>query len=501
MIILNEADENNKDIPEVLTNNLNDNLIKLQDIFTYPLNKDFMVKNLSIQCLKRKGVLLYLNPLVDKAKIDNHIIAPLMFTKLDNTLGNIGTILIEKVLSIKDIAKTSNNKEIINELLNGNTVLLIEGYNEALILNTGKLEHRSIDKPINENTTKGPKEAFTEWEEGNLSLIRKTLKDPKLITENLVVGKDKHNEIIMMYIKDIVNPELLNKVKDRVNAITEESIEHDPILEQWIEDRPYSLLPSTFATERPDRTCYFLKEGHIALLMDSSSECVIVPITFWTLFHSADDMYQRWAFGIFLRFLRSLAIFIAIMLPGFYIAVTNYHIDMIPTDLVIAIAATREKLPFPALMEILLMEMAFELIREAGVRIPTTIGPTIGIVGALILGQAAVEANIVSPMLVIIVALAGLSSFAIPEQSLGSIVRIGRFAFLLAGALGGFFGIGLLVTASFAYASVFESFGVPFFSPKSPHYPSSKDFFTRSPVFKQKKRPMNMEPQDPTRKK
>jgi spore germination protein KA len=486
---------------EMLTTDLNNNLKKLQEIFSYPLNEDFMIKNVFIDCLKRKGVLLYLNPIADEAKIDKQIIAPLMIRKLDNLSGDTGNILLEKVLSLKESGKSGKVKDVIDNILKGNTILLVEEYNEAILLYTAKAEHRAVEKPSNENTSKGPKESFTEWGKGNRSLIRKTLMDPNLVTEVMITGKDKHNEIYMMYIKGIVSPELLSKVKERINAITEESIERIPILEQWIEDRPYSILPSTFATERPDRVCYFLREGHIALLMDPSPDCMIVPVTFWTFFHTAEDMYQRWQYGNYLRLLRIIAIFISIMLPGLYIAVTNYHIDMIPTDLVTAIAATREKLPFPSLIEILLMEMAFELIREAGVRIPTTIGPTIGIVGALILGQAAVEANIVSPILVIVIALTGLSSFAIPEQNLGFVVRIGRFAFLLVGAIGGFYGLGLLVTASFAYATVFESFGVPFFSPKSPYYPSSKDFFTRLPIFKQKKRPMNMEPQDTTREK
>lgn len=484
---------------DILTDNLTDNLKKIQGIFTYPLNKDFMTKNITIQCLRKKGTLLYLNPLIDKEKLDNHIIAPLMFTKLESHSGDIGTILIEKVISSKESGKSGKVNEVVEAILSGNTVLIIEGYKEAVLLYTAKFEHRAIEKPSNENTSKGPKESFTEWGDGNRSLIRKILRDPKLIAESIKIGKDKHNEVVMMYIKDIADPELVNKVKEKINSIDDESLERVTILEQWIDERPYSLLPTTFATERPDRTCYFLKEGHIALLMDSSSEAIIVPVTFWTFFHSPDDMYQKWTYGNYLRFLRAIAIFIAIMLPSFYIAVTNFHIDMIPTDLVMAIAASREKLPFPAIMEIFLMEMSFELIREAGVRIPTTIGPTIGIVGALILGQAAVEASVISPMLVIVVALTGLSSFAIPEQTLGFVVRLGRFAFLLVGAIAGFYGIGLLVTAAFAYATVFESFGVPFFSPKSPYESSSKDFFTRPSVFKLKKRPMNIRPQDPTR--
>ncbi|MBL4930361.1 spore germination protein [Clostridium sp. YIM B02565] len=491
VIITTDNQKNN-----TLTSSIDNNIKIFKQIFSTDVNDDFTIKYLQIKSLMRKGAVLFIDPLVDKQRINDHIISPLLFTMLDNISGNIGTILVEQVLSLKDTKNTNDINTIIDEVLSGNTILLIDKCNTAIILNTDNFQHRAIEKPTNENTLKGPKEAFTEWGEGNRSLIRKSLKTPTLVTETLSIGKDKHRAVSLMYLNNLVNSELLSKVKERIYSINNEDIDRIVMLEQWIEDRPYSLIPTTFTTERPDRVCYFLKEGHIALLMDSSSNVIIVPVTFWTFFHTADDMYQRWLFGNFLRIIRVVAIFIAIMLPGLYIAVTNFHTDIIPTDLVIAVAASREKLPFPALVEILLMEMSFELIREAGVRIPTAVGPTIGIVGALILGQAAVEANIVSPILVIVVALTGLSSFAIPEQSIGFIARISRFIFLFAGTLGGFFGIGIVLTAAIAYTSVVESFGVPYFSPKAPHYPSSRDFFTRRPIFKLNKQPMNLEPQD-----
>lgn len=484
--------ENNNIIKESISANLGENVKKVNSFFSYPVNKDYLVKDICIQCLNRKATILCMNTIVDKEKIENHIILPLMYTKLEDSHGDIGTILMEKVLTVNIVSKVNTYEDVIKGILDGDTVLFVNGYNEVLMIHTSKVQHRGVEKPTVENTLKGPQEAFTEWNEGNRSLIRKSLKDPGLITEAISFGKDNHDEVFIMYIKNIVSVTLLKEVKTRISKIIDKNIENASILQQCIEDRPYSILPSTFETERPDRVSSFLKEGHIALLIGSTPNVVIVPVTFWTLFHTSEDTYQRWMYGNLLRAIRILAFFISLFLPGVYIALSTYHVDMIPTDLVIAIASSREKLPLPVIFEILLMEISFELMREAGVRMPSSMGSTIGIVGALILGQAAVEATIVSPILVIIVALTGLSSFAIPEMNLSFLVRIGRFIFLIAGAVGGLYGVGLLATAFLTYACAFESFGIPFFSPKSPQKPSSKDFIMRRLVFKQNKKTTNI---------
>lgn len=493
MTILKSSIENNNIIKESISANLEENVKKVNSFFSYPVNKDYLIKDICIQCLNRKAAILCMNTIVDKEKIENHIILPLMYTRLEDSHGDIGTILMEKVLTVNTVSKVNTYEDVIKGILDGDTVLFIDEYNEALMIHTSKFLHRGVEKPKVENTLRGPQEAFTEWNEGNRSLIRKSLKDPGLITEAISFGKDNHDEVFIMYIKNIVDVNLLKEVKTRISKIIDENIENASILQQYIEDRPYSILPSTFETERPDRVSSFLKEGHIALLIGSTPNVIIVPVTFWTLFHTSEDTYQRWMYGNLLRIIRVFALFISLFLPGIYISLSVYHIDMIPTDLVIAIAAAREKLPFPIIFEILLMEISFELMREAGVRMPSSMGATIGIVGTLILGQAAVDANIVSPILVIIIALTGLSSFAIPEMNLSFLVRIGRFVLLIAGGIGGLYGVALFATAFMAYACSFESFGIPFFSPKSPKQPSSKDFIIRRLVFREDKKANNID--------
>ncbi len=485
---------------ETLTYDLKENVSFLKKVFCYPINHDFIIRQIYIKSIKRQAVLIFLQGMVDVDTIEKQIIKPLLEDNTEvNEARDIASSLISKIITGKNAYKTDRFKQVTKEIVNGNSALLIQGLKEAIILATVGYEHRSIEQTTSENTLKGPKEAFIESEQTNRSLIRKYVRDEKLVTETIDLGGKGSNIAIIMYIADLANDDLIKIVKSRIQNIQADKIQSLSILEQYIEDRPYSLVPTVLSTERPDRVAAFLSEGHVAILLDGSPEALIAPVTFWSLFQNPEDQYQRWAYGNFIRLIRILCCFIALLAPGLFIAVTSYHVDMIPTDLVLAIAASREKLPFPAFIEVLIMEISFELLREAGVRIPTPIGPTIGIVGALILGQAAVEANIVSPILVIIVAITGLASFAIPEMSLSFMIRIGRFLFLIAGVSMGFYAIAALFTICIAYLSSVQSFGVYFMSPFAPNYNSSKDLVVRPPVWKQWLRPLNLRPKQEVR--
>lgn len=483
-----------------ISSNYNDNLQRVKDEFHYPTNGDLNFRPLDIKAINREGTLFFLRGITDISKIEDKIIKPIMEGQLcENVEEDIGEILIKRIISGTSIKKLKYIPEVLSEISEGNAVLIIDEYSEVLSIACTIFKHRNIEKPTVENILKGPKESFTEATEVNISLIRKHLKNKDLVTEKKYIGERGSTELYLMYIDGIVNPEILEEVKNRLNKIKVDSIEEASILEQYIEDRPYSMFPSTLTTERPDRVVAFLKEGHIALLLDNSSLVLIVPITLFTLFHTSEDMYQRYIYGNYVRFIRLASMLTALFVPALYMAITTFHSEMLPPDLVMAIIAAREKLPFPVIMEILIMETCFELVREAGVRIPTAVGPTIGIVGTLILGQAAVEANIVSPVLVIAVAITGLSSFAIPEMSLSYVIRIGRFIFLIIAALGGFYGITLSVVAVVAYITTIESFGVPFVSPYAPSLPSSGDLIFRPMIKKVLLRPSQTRPLDKKR--
>jgi spore germination protein KA len=488
--------------PIELSGNLHENLEWLKNTFSYPENKALTLREIYIPYFKQDGTLLYLDGATDRKSVEQHILEPLISQaniaeepSEDSSLVS----LLKKVLTSASGSIITERKKILNNLLQGSTILLVDGQACALSVDTAGFETRSISEPTNENVIKGPKEAFVESAAINRSLIRKQIKDYRLMTESVFIGEKTLKEIDVVYLKGVANPELVKEVKQRLQGINSDLVQSLSILEQFVELRSYSMIPSALLTERPDRACSFIHEGHIVLLMDNDPLAMVVPITFFSLFQTSEDMHLRWAYGNFIRLIRLFAMIVALLTPSIYIAISTFHEEMLPTDLLLAIAATRERVPFPALVEVLIMETTFELVREAGIRIPKTIGPTIGIVGALILGQAAVEANIISPILVIVVALTGLSSFAIPEISFNFTVRITRFFILLAASFMGFYGIAIALTFILAYLASFESFGVPFFSPLAPHYRSSKDLVFRPPVKKQWLRPFNLRTRDKVR--
>lgn len=481
--------------------NLQQKIDAVRTSFKYPKNKDLIVRQLYIKSLNRSGALIFIESMVNSQVIEREIITPLMRIAIENPNNDFLNIIEKQVLTVKSVKKITNSKDLIEDIINGNTVLLIDGITDVLSLSTIGYEHRSVEKPTNENTLKGPREAFVESSQVNRSLIRRSIKSEDLVTESMQIGSKQLCTVYILYLDDIVDKELVEKVKKRLSDIKAEYIENLSILEQHIEDRPYSLVSTVLYTERPDRVVGYLNEGHAALIMDNSPSCLIVPVTFWSFFHTGEEQYERWFYGNFIRIIRLVAFIIAFAAPALYIAVTNFHQEMIPTDLVLAIAGSRETLPFPAILEVLLMELSFELIRESSTRIPSTIGPTIGIVGALILGQAAVQANIVSPILVIIVAITGLSSFAVPEISFSYTIRIARFILILAAITLGFFGVSICVSIIIAYLVSIKSFDVPFISPMAPHYRSSKDLIVRPVTWKEWIRPLNLHPKDKAKQK
>lgn len=485
---------------KTLTNHFEHNVDQMKKRFHYPQNYTLKIRNIVISSLDKEAVIFFIESTTDKELIELHIVKPLLedTVRIPHEEDNI-TFIIEKILTASYANKINTFDDAIYALLNGNTVIFIEDENEAIVVETQKYTNRQITEPMTETVVKGPKESFNESAVDNRSLIRKRIKDPDLMCEIIRVGAREPQEISILYIKDIANDELVKEVKNRINDINIDTVLDLTILEHLIESRPYSLIPSTMTTERPDRTCSFLREGHIVLLMEGSPFALVVPVTFWMLFHTSEDQYLRWFSGNFIRIIRLLALFITLLVPAIYLAVTTYHPEMLPTDLTLAISASREQIPMPVFWELLFMEITFEILREAGIRVPLTIGPTIGIVGAIILGQAAVEANVVSPILVIIVSITGLASFTIPDIGFNVAVRIVRFIFLIAANVMGFFGLSLCFIALLTYATSYKSFGVPFFAPLSPALPSSKDFYIRPPLQKQWRRPAQVKPKDKKR--
>ncbi|MDD3364031.1 MAG: spore germination protein, partial [Syntrophomonas sp.] len=349
---------------------------------------------------------------------------------------------------------------------------------------------RSITQPDNEILVRGPREGFTETLTTNLPLLRRCVKSPNLMFEPMKIGRITATDISVAYIKGIASPDLINEVKQRLQRIDIDGILESGYLEEFIEDNPYSPFPQIMHTERPDRVAAALLQGRIAIFTDGTPFVLIVPAEFTSFLTAPEDYYERFLVGTAIRWIRMVAFAISLVLPSIYIAVTTFHVEMIPTRLLISITSYRQGLPFPTLMEAFMMELTFEILREAGVRLPRSIGQAVSIVGALVIGQAAVQAGIVSPLMVIIVAFTGIASFAFPSYNLGISIRLLRFPLMLLAGLLGLFGMMFGIILISIHVAGLRSLGVPYLSSLAPlHLTDLKDVLVRAPWWAMDERP------------
>jgi spore germination protein KA len=477
---------------EVFTGDLTRDMEYIKQLYSFPANVDFMVREFTIPIIEKRAALFYVPSMTDDKLIDEGIIKPLIMTTK-------AIIDLPSAISASAVGVENDITKAMKELNSGATLLILEGLTKAFIIQTAKVAGRSVEKPQNETTLMGPKEAFVEKAEINISLIRKKIRSEDFMVEKMTIGARSNNEVFILYNKELASPKVLDEVKARIGAIRKDAVQNLSLLAQHIEEREKSLVPTILQTERPDRAASYIEDGFVIVVMNNSPTALVAPATFWSFYHSADDHYLRFLYGNFTRLLRILAMFITVFFSAAYIAITNYHMEMLPTDLLLAIAGAREVVPMPAILELLLLEIAFELIREAGIRVPTPIGPTIGIVGALILGQAGVEANVFSPIVVIIVAMSGLSSYAISDVNLSYTIRIARFAFIIAAGAFGLFGMAFCFMVCMIYLSSIKSFGVPYMAPLTPQYPSSGDTIFRKVLTKEILRPAFTKTKDVTK--
>lgn len=491
-----------------LSTSLKENVQRLKATFRMPENMDLIVRELTVATQPpTPAVACFMEGLADKTIINRDILEPLMLlSHLDhhlNETGENGTTafslqtVIKRLLPGHQVSEKPDMAAIADSLLAGDSVLLFEGMSVALAVETKGFPVRSVSQPVTEKVIHGPHDAFVEAFRINVSLVRRRLKDPRVVTKVLTVGQVSNTYVAVMWIDGIASPKLVAEVRRRIEAIDVDIVNGAGILEQYIEDNPSSLLPGILSTERPDRVAAYLSEGHVAIFVDNSPQGMICPITFWSLLQTSEDYYLRYPFASFLRYVRLAALAIALIVPALYISVVNYHPEMIPTELMLFVASSRESVPLPAVAELLVLDLAFELIREAGTRIPSVIGPTMGLVASLILGQAAVEAKIVSPLLIIVVAITGLASFAIPNYLTSFGIRSLRFLLLGAATVLGFYGVAALVFILVVHLAGMQSFGVPFLAPIAPSRRGTfSDVFGRAPLFEMELRPGYVHPVD-----
>ena len=456
-----------------------DFLEDLQSALGFPL--DLVCRSLynqeeqAVQCI-------YLESMVDKSTIDNYILKSVTidtFAEGEAPLSGGNVFLRE--FSFSDPYEELK-EHAVQALLEGHCVLTDFVRERVCLINVTDPRQRTIDEPQSEPIIRGPHEGFTENIVTNMGLVRKRIRNPSLRFERMSVGTQTGTTLLMVYMENLAPESLVREVRGRLQAIRTDSVLESAYVEEFIQDRIWSPFPTLTNTERPDVVAAQLLDGKVAVMVDGTPSVLLAPTTFFEFFSSPEDYYQRADIATFIRWIRLFSFFTAVFVPSLYVAATTFHQELIPTQLLISLSAQREGAPLPALFEVLLMEVMFEIIREAGIRMPRAVGQALSIVGAIVLGQAAVDAGLISAAIVIVVSITGITNFVVPVYSFGMSQRLLRFTFLL---LAGFMGLfGVLCGALFLTAHLvsLKSFGVPYMSPVSPAKGSSwKDVLFRAP--------------------
>lgn len=475
------ADSKRVGVKILIFKNLEKNREELKRIFNN--TSDLILYELNILC-KNRGMVAYIESIVDRNGLYENLIKPLIQEGISSN----------NVLSIVPIAgaKEVNNIDKISQgMLNGDAALFIEGMEVGYLFEISKWEKRTINEPKNERVIRGPKEGFVEDINVNKSLIRHKIKNPNLVFEDYTLGVQTNTSISLVYMNNIVNPDILDEVRRRIKTISLSSILDSSYIEYYIEDAPRSLICTMGHTEKPDVASGKILEGRIAIICDGSPNVITIPKIFIENLQSSEDYYVRSQYGTYLRVIRLMALVIAIVLPGFVVALKTFHHEMIPTRLLMSMASGREGVPFTALIEGLLMIIFLELMKESSLRIPGNIGPAVTTISGLVLGQTAVQAGLVGPIMVIVVAATGISEFIIPEQK--EMIVIYRFIILFIGGTLGLFGVVCGLTIMLVHLISLRSFGVPFMYPLAPYNKEGmKDFIYMRPLKEMNYRPRNI---------
>jgi spore germination protein len=480
---------------------LDKNLDNLKKMLDEP--DDLVIRELTLGEEDHRYAIVNIDGLIDKELVHKDIIKNLQVFSNKQQLPSDKKLLIDElknnIISVSEIEKTTTWDDMTIALLSGSTVLFIDGVIEVLVMSTPGMEKRGIEEPESEALIRGPRNGFIENIQTNLMLVRREINDPNLRLKSHKIGRRSKKKLVVAYMEGIIHPDILKEVNRRLETIDTDDALESGAIEHWIQDSLLSPFPVMDNTERPDKVASAILHGKVAILLDGTPFVLIVPTTLGNLLQSPEDYYERWQIGSLLRVLRYFAAFIALFAPALYIALVSYHQGMIPSDLAFSIAATREGVPFPAFVEALLMAVTMELLREAGARLPQTIGQTIGIVGGLVIGEAAVTAGIVSPVMVIVVAITAIASFSFPSYSTAIAFRMLRFTFMIAAAFLGLYGIVLVYIMINIHIVNLTSVGVPYSTPFAPGFLRDwKDLVLRVPGPMMTKRPEHMQTKDDT---
>lgn len=471
-----------------LTMSLENNINIFKQIFINDDTLTYRKFENNKNCLT-KFCMIYIDYMVNSTILNQYILKPIMNSDIVDAQNNFADILYKNVIESSRIKKTSDINEIVKSLISGCTALLIDNCEEILIIDTIGFETRSIEEPLSEGVVMGPREGFIESLKVNLSLIRRRIQNPDLKFKFKELGTRTKTNICICYIEGLAQEKILQELYIRLNKIQIDGIIDSNYIEELITDSPFSFIKTINSTERPDVVVSRLLEGRIAIVCDGTPFVLTLPCIFLERFQASEDYYNNYLFASFNRLIRWSGFFLSTSTPAIYVALVNFHQELIPTQLLISISAARQGVAVPTLVEVLIMTLTFELLREAGTRIPKPIGQAVSIVGALILGDAAVNARFISAPIVIVTALTGIASFLIPQFT--GVVPV-RIIFLIMTSFLGLYGYIFTLIAVFLYLTSLRSFGVPFMLNSGTGaitFQDLKDTSIRVPQIFMKKRP------------
>lgn len=498
-IEINTMDEDAQ-IKKDINENINIIKVQLGNSSDVIIKRFFSGKNKDIEM-----AIIFIDNIVNKDMIYDFLLKPLMIESKDidisdKTNNDLLNKFVENIIPDAEMKKIHSYKELFSKLLSGETIILMDNYDICFSASTIGFEDRGVTETSSQNVIKGPKDGFSETLKTNISLVRRRIKNTNLRVEKRTIGKQTNTDVAVMYLKNIADEKILKEVNDRLDKIDIDNILGSGYIEELIQDETFSPFPTTYNTERPDVISAGILEGRIAIIVDGTPFVLLVPTLFVEFFHAAEDYYHRADISSLIRILRYVSFFLSLLTPGLFIAITTFHPEMILPPLLISIIAQREGVPFPVLIEILIMEITFEILREAGIRMPKTIGTAISVVGGLVLGDAAIQAGLVSPAAVIIVSITALSSFTSPSYDIAMTVRMLRFGFMILGASFGLYGVALGLIAMLLHLCSLRSFGVPYMSPFAPfNIQGQKDALVRFPLWSIFKRPKYISDKNPIR--
>ncbi|MZQ81113.1 spore germination protein [Paenibacillus sp. 5J-6] len=399
--------------------------------------------------------LFYLDTMIELAVVQEHVIRPL--------LQQTEVLNLRETVSVLEFKETELLSDAVNALVEGKTVLQVDGEAKLYLLGTEAKKERAVNLPVNERVLRGSNEALIENVITNINLLRKMIVTPDLVVKYYRIGRRSNTKVALLYLQELANEQVIQEFERRIGLIDIDYVEAPGFIQELIEDRKFSLFPQLMITERPDRVRSYLMNGKIGILTDGSPDCIITPVSFWAFLQSPDDYQIGWLLGSAFRFLRILSFIIAMSLPGMYVALVTFDPRMLPFEISLTLQSSMQYVAMPPVLEAIFMLVTLEILREATVRLASPIGQTIGVVGGIVIGTVVVQSNLVSTMMVIIVAFTAVASFSIPSYEMSSAARLLSFPFILMAATFGLIGLELSYLIVLTHLARLNTMGLPYF--------------------------------------